>query len=54
MEEIFLDEVIPGAEIQSHCTDGTAWGEWVHNQAEDGRLEDFQAYMIRRKHLRGG
>jgi polyphosphate kinase len=29
-------------------------GEWVHNQAEDGRLEDFQAYMIRRKHLRGG
>ncbi len=40
--------------------DGTsAWdlgpdGEWVHNEAVDGRLEDFQAYMIRRKHLRGG
>ncbi len=40
--------------------DGTsAWdlgpdGEWVHNEAAEGRLEDFQAYMIRRKHLRGG
>jgi polyphosphate kinase len=40
--------------------DGTsAWdlgpdGQWVHNEAADGRLEDFQAYMIRRKHLRGG
>ncbi|MEZ5185149.1 MAG: RNA degradosome polyphosphate kinase [Candidatus Nanopelagicales bacterium] len=29
-------------------------GEWTHNRATDGRLEDFQAYMIRRKHLRGG
>jgi polyphosphate kinase len=29
-------------------------GEWIHNKAEDGPLEDFQAYMIRRKHLRGG
>jgi polyphosphate kinase len=29
-------------------------GEWIHNEAPDGRLEDFQAYMIRRKHLRGG
>jgi polyphosphate kinase len=30
-------------------------GQWVHNVAPDGgQLEDFQAYMIRRKHLRGG
>ena len=29
-------------------------GQWIHNEAPDGRLEDFQAYMIRRKHLRGG
>ncbi|MEI2620543.1 MAG: hypothetical protein V9G09_07350 [Candidatus Nanopelagicales bacterium] len=30
-------------------------GQWVHNKAPDGgQLEDFQAYMIRRKHLRGG
>ena len=28
-------------------------GQWIHNEAPDGRLEDFQAYMIRRKHLRG-
>ncbi|MBK6763388.1 MAG: RNA degradosome polyphosphate kinase [Micrococcales bacterium] len=30
-------------------------GQWMHNTAPDGgSLEDFQAYMIRRKHLRGG
>jgi polyphosphate kinase len=30
-------------------------GQWVHNEAPaGGHLEDFQAYMIRRKHLRGG
>jgi polyphosphate kinase len=29
-------------------------GQWVHTKAEDGAREDFQAYMIRRKHLRGG
>jgi len=30
-------------------------GQWLHNKAPDGgSLEDFQAYMIRRKHLRGG
>jgi polyphosphate kinase len=29
-------------------------GHWEHNEAVDGQLEDFQAYMIRRKHLRGG
>ncbi len=30
-------------------------GQWVHNSSPDGKpLEDFQAYMIRRKHLRGG
>ena len=39
--------------------DTSAWdlepdGTWVHNKAEEVPLEDFQAYMIRRKHLRGG
>ncbi len=30
-------------------------GQWIHNEAPaGGHLEDFQAYMIRRKHLRGG
>jgi len=30
-------------------------GQWMHNTAPDGgSLEDFQTYMIRRKHLRGG
>ncbi|HNE89678.1 MAG TPA: RNA degradosome polyphosphate kinase [Actinomycetota bacterium] len=30
-------------------------GQWIHNEAPaGGQLEDFQAYMIRRKHLRGG
>jgi polyphosphate kinase len=30
-------------------------GQWEHNVAPDGgQLEDFQAYLIRRKHLRGG
>jgi polyphosphate kinase len=30
-------------------------GQWVHNTTRDGEpLEDFQAYLIRRKHLRGG
>jgi polyphosphate kinase len=29
-------------------------GRWTRNVEADGELEDFQAYMIRRKHLRGG
>jgi polyphosphate kinase len=30
-------------------------GQWVHNTSPNGEpLEDFQAYLIRRKHLRGG
>ena len=47
----YIDEILDKA-----FDDGTsAWdlgpdGQWLHN---DGN-EDFQAYMIRRKHLRGG
>ena len=51
------DQIAHVGEILDKAFDpGTsAWdlepdGQWIHNKAPDGRLEDFQAYMIRRKH----
>ena len=52
----YLSEIIDKALDPST----SAWdlgpdGQWVHNRATATEpLEDFQAYLIRRKHLRGG
>ncbi len=53
---VYLSEILDRA-----FAPGTAaWdlgpdGQWEHNESADGApLEDFQAYLIRRKHLRGG
>ena len=52
----YIDEILDKAfDAGTAAWDLGPDGQWVHNGSADSEpLEDFQAYMIRRKHLRGG
>ena len=52
----YIDEILDKAfDAGTAAWDLGPDGQWVHNGGADSEpLEDFQAYMIRRKHLRGG